>query len=167
MNILVNLGDVINQAFKDNRLYVNPLVGEGIAAVLLFILSLIIGWAVYHIFEHYFSRWAKKTKTTLDDEIIKNVKKPVYFFVLIVGFYYAVDQLSILKTYAVIITQIFLVAEVFLVAFIITRFINVLVSWYAERVVKKGKKPLSNNILLVFKKLLHVFVYVFAMLYKK
>jgi small-conductance mechanosensitive channel len=165
MNILLNLGDFINQLFRDNRININSLVGESIAAVILFALSLIIGWIVYHLFEHYFSKWAKKTKTTLDDEIIKNTKRPIYFFVLIVGFYYAIDQLSILKPYQYYVTQIFLVAEVFLVAYIITRIINVLLSWYAERIVKTGKKAVSSNILLVFKKVLHVFVYIFAFLY--
>jgi small-conductance mechanosensitive channel len=165
MNILLNLGDFINQLFRDNRININSLVGESIAAVILFALSLIIGWIVYHLFEHYFSKWAKKTKTTLDDEIIKNTKRPIYFFVLIVGFYYAIDQLSILKPYQYYVTQIFLVAEVFLVAYIITRIINVLLSWYAERIVKTGKKAVSSNILIVFKKVLHVFVYIFAFLY--
>lgn len=165
MNLLINLGDVINQLLRENRINVSSLVGESIAAVILFALSLLAGWIVYHLFEHYFSKWAQKTKTTIDDEIIKNVKTPVYLFVLIVGFYYAIDQLSILKPYQQIIAQIFLVAEVFLVAFIITRFINVLLSWYAEMIVKRGKKPVSTNILLVLKKMLHVFVYIFAFLY--
>jgi small-conductance mechanosensitive channel len=165
MNILLSLGDIINQFFRNNGLNINSLVGESIAAVILFFLSLVAGWIVYHLFEHYFSKWAKKTKTILDDEIIKNVKTPVYFFVIILGFYYAIDQLSILHPYQTTIAQIFLVAEVFFIAFIITRFINVLLSWYAELIVKRGKKPVSTNILLVFKKMLHVFVYISAFLY--
>ncbi|VVB59731.1 Uncharacterised protein [uncultured archaeon] len=28
----------------------------------------------------------KKTKTTLDNEIVKTTKRPIYFFVIIVGF---------------------------------------------------------------------------------
>jgi len=165
MNILINLGDIINQLFRDNRINVNPFVGEFIAAVIFFIFALIAGWIVYHLFEHYFSRWAQKTKTTLDDEIIKNVKTPVYLFVIIVGFYYAINQLTVLNPYEEIIGLIFLIAEVFLVAFIITRFINILLSWYAELIVKRGKKPVSSNILLVFKKMLHVFIYIAAFLY--
>ncbi len=165
MNVLLNLGDIINQLFRDNRIIVDSFYGEIIAAIILFLGAFLIGWVIYHIFEHYFSKWAKKTKTTLDDEIIKNTKRPIYFFVIVVGFYYAIDQLSILKPYEFYVTQIFLVAEVFLVAYIITRIINVLLSWYAERKVKTGKKALSSNILLVFKKLLHVFVYIFAFLY--
>ncbi len=165
MNVLLNLGDIINQLLRGNRININSFFGEGIAAAILFTLSLIIGWVVYHVFEHYFSRWAKKTKTSLDDEIIQNTKRPIYFFVIIVGFYYAIDQLSILKPFQYYITQIFLVAEVFLVAYIITRIINVILSWYAERIAKTGKKALSSNILIVFKKILHVFVYIFAFLY--
>ncbi len=74
MNILLNLGDFINQLFRDNNLNIDALVGESIAAAIFFFLALFAGWVIYHIFEHYFSKWAKKTKTTLDDEIIKNTK---------------------------------------------------------------------------------------------
>jgi small-conductance mechanosensitive channel len=165
MNVLLNLGDIINQLFRDNRIIIDTFYGEIIAAILFFVGAFLTGWVVYHLFEHYFSKWAKKTKTTLDDEIIKNTKRPIYFFVIVIGFYYAVDQLSILKPFEFYVTQIFLVAEVFLVAYIVTRIINVILSWYAERKVKTGKKALSSNILLVFKKLLHVFVYIFAFLY--
>jgi small-conductance mechanosensitive channel len=165
MNILLNLGDFINQLFRNNNLNINPLIGESIAATIFFFLALFAGWVIYHIFEHYFSKWAKKTKTTLDDEIVKNTKRPIYFFVIIVGFYYAIEQLTILIPHKYIIKQIFLVAEVFLVAYIITRIINVFLSWNTERIVKTGKKTISSNILRVFKNILHVFVYIFALLY--
>lgn len=160
----MNLPEIINNIFKQAHINVSPLTGEIIAAAIFFVLSLIAGYVVSHIFEHYFSRWAKKTKTTLDDEIIKNVKKPIYFFVILVGFLYAIDQLEFLDTYNLFINEIFLIAEVFLVAFIVTRIINVLVSWYAEHITKHGR-AISSNILIVFKKLLHVFVYIFAFLY--
>ena len=163
--ISTTLPDLINNALRDAHLLLTPLIGQIIAAVIFFILSIFAGWAVYHLFEHYFSRWAKKTKTTLDDEIIKNVKRPIYYFVILLGFFYAIEQLTVLFTYSSIVGQIFLVAEVFLVAFIITRVINVLVSWYAERIVKQGRRAVSSNILVIFKKLLHVFVYIFALLY--
>jgi small-conductance mechanosensitive channel len=41
----------------------------------------------------------------------------------------------------------------------------VFLSWYAERIAKTRKKALSSNILRVFKNILHVFVYIFALLY--
>lgn len=143
----------------------DPLVGQLIAAFIIFAFSIIAGWIVYHIFERYFSKWAKKTKTTLDDEIIRNLKKPVYFLIILIGFYYAIDQLTALDIYISIIAQIFMILGVFLTAFIITRIINVFVSWYSERTVKRGNGTISGNILIVFKKLLHAVVYIFAFLF--
>ncbi len=163
--IAAALPDLINNALHDAHILLSPIVGQVIAAVVFFILALIAGWVVYHVFEHYFSRWAKRTATTLDDEIIKNTKRPIYYFVILLGFYYAVQQLAFLLAYAPFISELFFIAEVFLVAFIVTRIINVLVSWYAERITKQGKRKVSSNILLIFKKLLHVFVYIGAFLY--
>lgn len=164
MMFAINLGEYINSLLQESGYQINPIIGQSIAAIIFFALAIIVGWLVYHIFEYYFTRWAKKTKTTIDDEIIKNVKRPIYFLVLLIGFWYAVDQLIFLDAYSIYIGYIFLAAEVLLVAYIITRVINVLVSWYAERLTRKTKKEVSTNILVIFKKALHAVVYIFAFL---
>ena len=164
MMYAINLGEYINSLFQDSGYQLDPIMGQCIAAVIFFALSIIIGWIVYHIFAYYFTKWAKKTTTTLDDEIIKNVKRPIYFLVLLIGFWYAVDQLVFLDAYYVYIGFIFLTAEILLIAYIVTRIINVLVSWYANRLARKTKQEVSTNILVIFKKLLHAVVYIFAFL---
>jgi small-conductance mechanosensitive channel len=164
MIFAINFGEYINSLLQESGYQVNPIIGQSIAALIFFALTFIIGWIVYRIFTRYFTRWAKKTKTTIDDEIIKNVKRPIYFLVLLLGFWFAVDQLVFLDVYNVYIGYIFLAAEVLLVAYIITRVINVLVSWYADRMVRKGKQQVSTNILIIFKRLLHAVVYIFAFL---
>lgn len=163
MELTINIAEFINELLKQSKINVDPIVGQLIAAFIIFAFSIIAGWIVYHVFEHYFSKWAK-TKTTIDDEIIRNLKKPIYFLVVLIGFYYAIDQLTALDVYSVILLQIFLVVEILLVAFIITRVVNVLVSWYVERTIRNGKKAVSSNILIIFKKLLHAVVYIFAFL---
>lgn len=164
MMLAINLGEYINSLLQESGYQFNPIVGQGIASIIFFALAIVIGWIVYHLFEFYFTRWAKKTKTTIDDEIIKNIKRPIYFLVILIGFWYAVDQLVFLDEYSLYIGYIFLAAEILLIAYIITRVINVLVSWYGERVVRKGKKAVSTNILVIFRKLLHAVVYIFAFL---
>ncbi|MEM0493072.1 MAG: mechanosensitive ion channel family protein [Candidatus Thermoplasmatota archaeon] len=164
MYIKISLSDIINRILQENKVIVDPIVGQIIAAVIFFFLSLLAGYITYHIFEHYFSKWAKKTKTTLDDEIIKNVKKPIYLLVLLIGFWVAVDQLTVLDVYYVYIDFIFRACEVLLVAYIITRIVNVLLAWHAERTSKRTGKPVSINIVIVFKKLLHMIIYIFAFL---
>jgi small-conductance mechanosensitive channel len=163
MDLSINIAEEINELFRQINLSLDPIVGQIIAALIFFALSIICGWVVYHVFEHYFSRWAEKTKTTIDDEVIRNVKKPIYYLVILIGFYFGVDQITSLDAYTSLVTQIFLIFEILLIAFIITRVINVFVSWYAEKNKKKGK-AVSTNILVVFKKALHAVVYIFAFL---
>jgi small-conductance mechanosensitive channel len=160
MTINFRLSEFINNLLQNNGIHVNSLIGEVIAAAIFFTLAIVLGWIIFHLFERYFSKWAQKTETTLDDEIIKNVKKPVYFFVILVGCFYAIDQLSVLDPYTTEVSQIFTIAEILLVIFIITRIINVFVTWYAERLAKQRKKTIDNRILNVLKKFLHAIVYI-------
>ena len=164
LGISFNLGRYINEQLQRAGINIHPNIVEGIAAFIFFSLAFIGGWIVYHIFEHYFSKWAKKTETTLDDEIIRNIKKPIYFFVILVGLFYGLDQLTILDPYAKEISQLFMIAEILLVVFIITRVINVLLTWYAEKLAKQKKTVIDNRLLNIFKKFLHAIVYILGFL---
>ncbi len=159
---IFSLSQVINNILQNDHIIIDPIVGEIIAALIFFAVAIIIGFLVYHFIEHYLAKLAKKTATTLDDEIIKNIKKPIYYLVMLAGFYYGIYQVTALVPYQEYIGLVFTALEVFLVAFIITRIINVFIAWYAERKAKQAGKPLSQNILIVFRKLLHVLVYIFA-----
>jgi len=161
MSIGANLADFFNNQLEQVGINTSPLIGEVIVSAMIFAISIIVGWIVYHIFERYFARWAKKTKTVLDDEVLKNIKKPIYFFVLLVGAYYGLEFLSILKPYSTELARIFTIAEILLVTFIITRVINVVVVWYSKG---RGKKKMSEHILFILKKILNAVVFLFAFL---
>ena len=163
MNVAASVADSINDLLNQAGFNVSPLVGEVIVSVLIFIIAVFIGWVVYFVFEHYLSRWAEKTKTRLDDEILRNIKKPIYLVVFLIGVYHALNFLTVLQDYSVLLTQIFTVAEILVVTFIITRVINVLIAWYAEKSKKRGME-LSDHILFILKKIIQAVVYLFAFL---
>ena len=77
MSFGANVMELIDDVFTLLGINVSPLIKQVIASVGIFLIFIIIGWIVYHIFERYFTRWAKKTKTKLDDEILRNIKKPI------------------------------------------------------------------------------------------
>jgi small-conductance mechanosensitive channel len=137
-------------------------VGEAIVSISLFIIFLIIGWIVVHVFERYFMRWAKKTKTKLDDEILKNVKKPIYLLVIFFGLFIFIHNLSLLDQYIdkSIIDNIFLFIEILLIAYLFTRITNVLFAWYAEK--QEKKKKTSQHILYVFRAVFNGVIYLIA-----
>jgi small-conductance mechanosensitive channel len=141
-----------------------PIYGEIIVSTIVFIAFLIAGWIIDHVFDHYFKIWAKKTKTKLDDEILKNVKRPIYVLVIFFGIYFFIFNLSIIDNFGPdvknIIDKIFLLITILLVSYIFTRITNVIFAWYAER--QERKKKVSQHILFVFRGIFNAIVYLIA-----
>jgi small-conductance mechanosensitive channel len=161
MSLGASLAEFFNEQLGKIGIDTSLLVGEIFVSIVIFAIFIILGWIVYRIFERYFTKWAKKTKTNLDDEILANIKKPIYFFVILVGAYYGLEFLSILEPYSTEVAFTFSIVEILLIAFIITRVINVVITWYGE---KRAKKQMSEHILFVLKKIINAVVYLFAFL---
>ena len=158
MKFTTDMSQFINNLFG----LPDSMVGEIITSALVLIAFIFLGWFVYHVFERYFTHWASKTKTKLDDEILKNIKKPIYFFVVVAGVYFGTEFLTALRPYAEIVDLIFLIVQAILVAFIITRINNVLTAWYAER---RSKNKMNVHILYVLRTVINYVVYLFAFVY--
>lgn len=139
------------------------MASEILASVIVFALTIVIGWTVYLVFEKSLMSWARKTRTKLDDAILRNIKAPIYLFVILVGAYYGLSHLSLLAPYSSETAAIFIVAEIMLITFILTRIINVLTSWYAERSARRGKR-MSEHVLFILKKIIQASIFVFAFL---
>lgn len=163
MNFTSNASEMINQFLQQMGIS-NPLAGEFVLSAVYFILAIFIGMIVYRIFERYFANWAKKTKTNLDDEILANIKLPIYLAVIVIGLYYALTPLSILNPFLFEIRLIFSIIEILLVSFAVTRVINVMIAWYAERK-REREKDVSEHILFLLRRMLHFVVYIFAFLF--
>lgn len=165
-----SISDKINQILG----FSEPLYGELIWSALLFIGFIILGYIINHVFEHYFKKLAKKTKSKIDDEILKNVKRPIYILVIFFGIYFFMHNLSVLAPYFDVteiivedgkevivnhfdLSELFLLVEILLIAYIFTRVTNVLFAWYAER--KERKKKMSQHILFVFRGIFNGIVY--------
>ena len=138
----------------------NARTAEILASVLLFAFVAVIGWAIYFVFNRYFSKWAEKTETTLDDDIIDAVKSLIVVLIVIIGIEYALTPLSFLQPYSATLNSVFLVIEIFLGAFVVTRISNIIAEYYAD----KSSRPGVNKHHLVFmlKKIIQVAVYASA-----
>jgi small-conductance mechanosensitive channel len=138
------------------------LTSEIIASIIIFAVAMITGWIVYSVFRRYLSRWARTTKTKIDDEIIRNTRAPVLLLALLVGAFYGLESLSLLQPYSDLLAALFTVGQVLIVTFIITRITNVLISWFAKRA--RREKRLSEHILFVLKRIIQATIYTFAFL---
>ncbi len=146
------------------RLYfgLDQFTSEIIASIIVFALTIVVGWSAYFVFRRYLSRWASRTKTKVDDEILRNIKAPVILLAVLFGAYYSLESLTFTASYSGILAAAFTIAGILVVTFIITRILNVLISWYAKRAARRRK--LSEHLLFVLKKSIEAMVYFFAFL---
>ena len=157
LSITLTLSELLQQYIG-----LSQIVSEIIAFVIIFSLALVIAWIGHSIFKMYLVRWAKKTESNLDDEILRNIRAPIFLLAVLFGLYYGLVGIASLQAYATDIAIAFTVGQILVATFVTTRIINVLISWYAQDSVKRGKS-VSNHILFVLKKVLQVVVYVFAL----
>ena len=104
---MATLPEIFKQLFNTSLLN-----GEIITSIIIFVVVACVGWSAYLIFNRYFSRWAKKTETSLDDDIIASVKIIIIIMIVIFGIEGALQPLSILEPYQVLLTEIFTVVEI-------------------------------------------------------
>jgi small-conductance mechanosensitive channel len=144
-------------------LHTNTATAEVITSVIMFAIVGFVGWGAYIILSRHFSQWAKKTETTLDDEIIAAIKIIIIIIIVIFGIEYALSPLSILKPYSNVLNGAFTIIQILLGAFAVTRVSNIIADWFAGRnALINGKN--SHHILFLLKKVIQVIVFIFAFL---
>lgn len=118
---------------------------------------------MYYIFGRYFTAWAKKTKTTLDDAILPNIKQIAVVLIILSGFYYALSSLPSLAPYYGQLSAVFSVLVVIASAFVITKIVNAATDWYVARNIERKIQGKSDHILFILKKIIQVIVYIAAL----
>ena len=155
---MTNLSDLIQNVFQ-----LNHATSEIIASILTFSLVATIGWIAYFVFGRYFSAWAQKTRTTLDDAILRNLKTITILLTVIVGFYYSLISLTFVQPFAEQLSTIFIVLEILLVAFAVTKVTNVLADWHVKKTAE-SRNGRNHHLLFLMKKMVHLFIYITAFL---
>lgn len=153
----MSLVELLQNLFK-----LGQLESEIATSAIIFILVIIIGWTIYSIVRTYLSRWAKNTKTKIDDEILRNIKAPLLLLAFLLGTSFGLQPLSFLEPYSEILALIIAVTQIVTFTFIAIRILNVLTSWLTERA--RREKRMSEHLLFVLKQVIRAIVYLFAFL---
>jgi small-conductance mechanosensitive channel len=134
------------------------LENEYFVALLIFLGFVVIAKIIDFLLKTYAKKLAQKTKTDIDDLILKYTETPISILVIILGLYFAFKKLSPLHTYALYIDNIFFVAGILNVAFIVGRISSVLISKWLKVQKRYEKTP------QLIGKLVSIFFYLVAIL---
>lgn len=103
--------------------------------------SLILTKIIHFILVKYVRGLAARTKTDIDDAILKIVTKPLCSFIIFAGFYFGLKSLSVLAPYSTKIDGIFFVVSALLLSLIVSRILGVLLSSWLKVQKKYEKMP--------------------------
>ncbi len=119
--------------------------------VLILVGFAIITKIVQFILVKYVRGIAARTKTDIDDVILKIITKPLCIFIMFAGLYFALKSLSVLAPYFTRLDAIFFVGTVLLLSLIISQILGVLLSRWLKVQKKYEKMPklIGNMVAIV------------------
>jgi MscS family membrane protein len=94
--------------------------------------SIIAGRILYYIFKIYVRRLTRKTKSNVDDILVDKIEEPLVAFVVILGFYFAYEQLNLSEYNYEIFSRITKNLFTIVFAWFLIRFLDALASNYAQ-----------------------------------
>ncbi len=122
-------------------------------------IALLVSKIFYAILKNAMEKFASKTKTTLDDILVKELETPVHLFVVLFAIWLSLTIYPGMQKYWQYFDLVIQALLIAVVAYGLTKTITATVKWYMQK--KKGKSY-KYNYLLVAKKLVNAFIYIIA-----
>ena len=132
-----------------------------VQAIAVIILSIFLAWLVIFVFTKYFEKFAKNTKTKIDDLIVERTRKPLFYFILAYGLKLTVKILGLNGFVAKIVNSI--MALVFI--FILLRTLDVIIETWGATFAKKTKSNIDDVLLPLFHKAARVVFVIIALMW--
>ena len=118
---------------------------------LLIVIGSIIFARIFNlIVTKYIKKITEKTRTDIDDMLMKVIRKPLYIFIILVGFYFGLKSLSFLAPYSLWIDRLFFIISALLLSLIVTRILSFFISRWLKVQKKFEKTPrLINTVVTI------------------
>jgi len=132
-----------------------------IFAIFILVAFVFVAKLSLYIFEKFLQRWAKKTKTEIDDIIFERTKNPIFYLLLALGIKFAILSLEINGVVNQSINSLMAIVFVFIVA----RVVDVIIDVWGKSFAKKTESTFDDILLPLFHKLVKVIFVIIAILW--
>ncbi|MBL4586703.1 MAG: hypothetical protein JKX84_06575, partial [Flavobacteriales bacterium] len=147
--------------FFQKQFYWNT-VGEWMIALAVIMGSILLGKVVFWFLSTVIKKFTAKTKTRIDDIILDMVEEPVAFAVSLLGIWYGLDSLNLPDAGHVWINRIYYLLIIFNIAWLVNRLVDAVIEEYLLPIVEASESDLDDQLLPLLRKVLHVAVWVLA-----
>ncbi|ODS39430.1 MAG: hypothetical protein A7316_11080 [Candidatus Altiarchaeales archaeon WOR_SM1_86-2] len=135
-----------------------------VIAVIILLASLIAAKITYWIIEKWLIRLTARTKTELDDKILRTLRKPVYYILILIGVQVASGYLFIetFETFAGYISTFISIVTIIIVAWIISRVVDIVIDDFGKKLTEKTESTLDDEALPFVIKIVNIGIYLIA-----
>lgn len=152
------LGLLGGQTYLGNTLFQYVLF---FATIIAFV---ILGKIIYYVLKHHVSKLTAKTKTNLDDIIIKMVQKPLIMGLFIAGLLIGLQFLTLPEDIASLASNTIGVLITLLIMWVIIKVVDVVIKEGVGRITAKTDSTLDDEIVPLFSKVTKVIIIVFFLI---
>jgi small-conductance mechanosensitive channel len=116
-------------------------------ALLIVVLAAFIGrWLVTYVLERWIGRVTRRTKSKLDEGIMKAIRTPVFWLILISALRVALERIDpLLGPWKESLPDIYFILYLLLVTLVIWALIGVFAEWYGDRLKKQAGSKLEKQ----------------------
>jgi len=118
---------------------------------------------VFLFFTKIAPRLTKKSKTALDDRIVKASRTPAFILVIIAGIHYSLVSIPVIRGYHSYIGKGAGVIAVLVALWLVMRLANLVSKWYSNKLVRRvGADPRHENVIRMVRNLVNALAVVVA-----
>ena len=141
------------------EVYLYNTLSTWLYAMLFAIGSIILGKLLYWIIQKTLKVYATKTKNSLDLMFIDMVEEPLSLAIVLFGFWFAFDILTLSESVRKFVDSIFYFVIVFNIAWFATRFFDALIEKYVVPRVKESETDLDDVLLPLIRKSIKIAIW--------
>lgn len=138
-------------------------MAEALTAAIVLAIFLALSWIVRRFITDIAPRLVSKTRSSIDDELLKAIRTPVQVLIIVAGVYFACNTLNGLSPDIVgAIDKLAAIALILVGAYLVSNIISAFIRWYVTDVAPKTGSDLDDHLLPFLQKVVVVLVYVIA-----
>jgi MscS family membrane protein len=133
-----------------------------IVAVLIVVLSIVLARIIYWFLERYMKSFATRTKSDIDDMILRIIQKPLYYVIILIGIQLAVSYLVISAEFDELFSKLVSVAIIVIGAWVTAGIIDAILGSVGKKLASKTKTTVDDEAIPFLSKVLKFTVYLLA-----
>jgi len=137
-------------------------IGELVIAFSTIIASVIVARISDFIIENHVKKYAERTKSDIDDRIIKILKGPVYYIIILIGLMIALRQVSIPTGYTEMVDKFILIMIIVISSWVTASIVQIFIYSFGKRMARRTKSTIDDEAIPFLSKIAYFAVYIVA-----